>query len=161
MPSPGILLVDRGNHAFTSQHHLILGAAGNVVLRIIKGQRPEEHLVGQRSLHEFTVQIGKQGITNRQHPAHILCPAEAVNFLITGVLSGMVAHQGGKDPQLQPAKQQILRGVLPEAAQIRPVEEEAAHVQGGKLLQVQQNVTPPGAVISLPNTAVPMGAYVG
>ncbi len=161
MPPPGVLLVNRGNHAFAAQHHLILRSAGSIILWIVESQRPEEHFIIEGSLHKLAVQVGQQSIANRQHPAHVIHPAEAVNFLIPGVLGRMVAHQGRKDPQLQPAEQQVFRGVLPKASQISTIEKEAAHVQGGQLLQVQQDVAPPGAIVSLPNAAVAVRSYVG
>ena len=73
----------------------------------------------------------------------------------------MVAHQGGKDPQGQPPQQQIPGGVGVEAPQIRPHIQEAAHIQRGQHLEVQQQMAPPGVVVPSPYAAVPVHPDAG
>ena len=72
----------------------------------------------------------------------------------------MIAHERRKDAQFKPADQQVFGGITAKPAQIRTGKEEAAHVQSGEHLQVQFQVSPPGAVVALPETAVAVCADI-
>ena len=73
----------------------------------------------------------------------------------------MVPHERGEDAELEPAHHQILRGVRPEACQVRPCVEEAAHAKGRHHFHVHEQMGPPGQVVSLPDAAVAVHADVG
>ena len=68
----------------------------------------------------------------------------------------MVPHQRREYAQLKETREQVLRDVASEAAQVTAAVQEAAHVQPGQHLQRHFQVAPPGEIIPLPDAAVPV-----
>ena len=68
---------------------------------------------------------------------------------------------GVNTPKCKETQQELAGGVGAEAAQVRSGIEEAAHVQGGHHLQVQEQMGPPGLVVSGPDSAVAVHPDVG
>ena len=138
-----ILGIDRCNHDLIPKHQLILHLQRLRILRILKGQRLEIHIVGKRRLHVLTVKIGDQAVTHSHHMAEILRLFKLIAFLLSGSDRRMVPHKGREHAKGKPAEQKVSRGVGPESAQIRSRVQKAAHIQGRHHFQVQQKMGPP------------------
>ena len=123
-----VWLINRGQHQAFAKKQLIFHLNSLCILRVVKGKRTEEHLVMQSGLHVLTVQVRKQAIPKFQDLLCAIHIGEAVQFLFPGSHGGVIPHQRSKDPELQPAKDQVFRGVAAKAAQICAGIEESAHV---------------------------------
>ena len=73
----------------------------------------------------------------------------------------MIAHQWSKHSQGKPAKQQISRGICPKSSQICSNIQKSTHIQGWQHFQIQQNMGPPGLVISGPDSSIAMHSDIG
>ena len=156
-PAVGVLGVDGGNHQALAQKQLVLHLPGAGVGRIVKGQRPEVGRILQHGLHEFTVEVGQKGITQAQHiPDGRQKVGEAVELLLPARSVGVIAHEGRKEAEFQPAEGEVGGGVLAEAAEVGTAVEEAAHLDGGHHLDVGQQLAPRGVVVAQPDAAPPV-----
>ena len=72
----------------------------------------------------------------------------------------MIPHQRGKQAKLHPAQYQVLCSVCAETAKICAGIQESAHVQGRHHFDVQQQMRPPGQVVTLPDPAVAVHADI-
>ena len=98
------------------------------ILGIVEAQGPEKHVPRKGRLDKFAVEIGQQAVTDTDDPGHGLMFCEAVDLLETVAQGAVVAHQRREHPQLKPPQQEIFGGIAAEAAQIRPSEQEPAHI---------------------------------
>ncbi len=161
VPSGGILHIHRGDHNALPHHQLILHPDRRRIIRPHKGERVEHHLIPQSRLHKLTVNVRQEGVAEADDVSKIFRILKLVELLLPGAQSRVVSHQRCKDPQFQPAKQQIFGGIPSEASQIRTGIKEAGHVQGWKHLEIKQDMGPPGLVVSHPDSPVTVHAHTG
>ena len=127
---------------------------GAIMMDIKINFSPEVGRIFQRGFHEFTVEVGQKGITQAQHiPDGGQKVGEAVELLPPARSVGVIAHEGRKEAEFQPAEGEVRGGVLAEAAEVSAAVEEAAHLDGGHHLDIGQQLAPRGVVVAQPDAA--------
>ena len=159
MASAGVLGVDGCHHHTLAQQQLVLHLAGVRVGGEVKAQWPEVAGVFQCRLHELTIKVGQQGIPQPEHlpqgGQHI---RKTVVFLHPGTIGRVIAHQRGKQAELQPAQGKIGRSIVGKTAQIRASVQKAAELHIGHHLDIGQKLCPCGSVVTQPDAAVAVAA---
>ena len=149
-----VLFINRSDHDLISKKQLVFHMYGNLILRINKAQRPEIHIIVQSRLHIFTVKIWNKTISYTDHMTEILHIFKLVAFLLSGTDRCMITHQRCEYSKCQETEQQLSCGISAKSPQICSCIQETTHIQRRHHLQVQENMRPPGFIVTGPDSTI-------
>ena len=150
------MLHDGSQHNALSCNDLVLDFIGARIVRINKRKGTEVHPVRFGRFHEFTVDIGNQGVAKVKDSLEVFQLSDLVEFLQSRSRTAVIPVERCQDRKTQPSCHEVFRTVRAKSADVGTGIEESAHIQRGKLLQRQKKMSPPGLVVPGPHTSIAM-----